>query len=69
MLTNYIHDNFISTTVTKLDLRCSTAYNIPDEFITYPVNFGDRVFEKIFRQHVPFEIVANFTNHKKVHSK
>ena len=23
------------------DLRSSTEYNIPDEFITYPVNFGD----------------------------
>ncbi|WP_457609829.1 polysaccharide biosynthesis protein, partial [Lutibacter sp.] len=40
------------------DLRSSTEYNIPEEFITYPVNFGDRVFEKIFKKHGPFEIVA-----------
>lgn len=51
------------------DLRSSTEYNIPDEFITYPVNFGDRVFEKIFRQHEPFEIVANFAAHKHVRSE
>ncbi|MBP7509539.1 MAG: polysaccharide biosynthesis protein [Prolixibacteraceae bacterium] len=51
------------------DLRSSTSYNIPDEFITYPVNFGDRVFEKIFRHHGPFEIVANFAAHKHVRSE
>jgi FlaA1/EpsC-like NDP-sugar epimerase len=51
------------------DLRSSTEYNIPDEFITYPVNFGDRVFEKIFRHHGPFEIVANFAAHKHVRSE
>ncbi len=51
------------------DLRSSKDYNIPDEFITYPVNFGDPVFEKIFRQHGPFEIVANFAAHKHVRSE
>jgi FlaA1/EpsC-like NDP-sugar epimerase len=51
------------------DIRSSTEYNIPDEFITYPVNFGDRVFEKIFQQHGPFEIVANFAAHKHVRSE
>jgi len=51
------------------DLRSSNEYNIPDEFITYPVNFGDQVFEKIFRQHGPFEIVANFAAHKHVRSE
>lgn len=51
------------------DLRSSTEYNIPEAFITYPVNFGDRVFEKIFRHHGPFEIVANFAAHKHVRSE
>jgi len=51
------------------DLRSSTEYSIPEEFITYPVNFGDAVFEKIFRQHGPFEIVANFAAHKHVRSE
>jgi FlaA1/EpsC-like NDP-sugar epimerase len=51
------------------DLRSSTAYHIPPEFITYPVNFGDRVFERIFRYHGPFEIVANFAAHKHVRSE
>lgn len=51
------------------DLRSSSEYNIPEEFITYPVNFGDRVFEKLFREHGPFEIVANFAAHKHVRSE
>ena len=51
------------------DLRSSTGYHLPDDFITYPVNFGDRVFEKIFEQHGPFEIVANFAAHKHVRSE
>jgi len=51
------------------DLRSSEGYNIPEEFITYPVNFGDRVFEKLFKTHGPFEIVANFAAHKHVRSE
>ncbi len=51
------------------DLRSSTEYFVPDDFVTYPVNFGDRVFEKIFQQHEPFEIVANFAAHKHVRSE
>ena len=51
------------------DLRSSEGYNIPNDFITYPVNFGDRVFEKIFKEHGPFEIVANFAAHKHVRSE
>ncbi|HPQ27824.1 MAG TPA: polysaccharide biosynthesis protein [Desulfobacteraceae bacterium] len=51
------------------DLRSSTVYNIPSEFITYPMNFGDRVFEKMFRSLPPFDIVANFAAHKHVRSE
>ncbi|HEY3387962.1 MAG TPA: polysaccharide biosynthesis protein [Prolixibacteraceae bacterium] len=51
------------------DLRSSTEYKIPMDFITYPVDFGSKVFEKIFREHGPFEIVANFAAHKHVRSE
>jgi FlaA1/EpsC-like NDP-sugar epimerase len=51
------------------DLRSSTKYNIPEDFITYPVNFGDRVFEKLYKYHGPFDIVANFAAHKHVRSE
>lgn len=51
------------------DLRSSLEYAVPSDFITYPVNFGDNVFEKIFKYHGPFEIVANFAAHKHVRSE
>ncbi len=51
------------------DLRSSVGYNIPDDFITYPVNFGDKVFDKLFRHYAPFDIVANFAAHKHVRSE
>ncbi|MHB8972341.1 MAG: polysaccharide biosynthesis protein [Pirellulaceae bacterium] len=51
------------------DLRSSIGYSIPFDFITYPVNFGDRVFHKLFRAHGPFDIVANFAAHKHVRSE
>ena len=51
------------------DLRSSIGYNIPQNFVTYPVDFGDRVFKKIFTHHGPFEIVANFAAHKHVRSE
>lgn len=51
------------------DLRSSIGYNIPTEFKTYPINFGDKVFEKILRKEGPFEIVANFAAHKHVRSE
>lgn len=51
------------------DLRSSTDYTIPADFITYPVNFGDKVFEKMFRSMAPFDIVVNFAAHKHVRSE
>lgn len=51
------------------DLRSSVGYNIPTDFKTYPINFGDKVFEKILRNEGPFQIVANFAAHKHVRSE
>lgn len=51
------------------DLRSSVGYRIPDDFKTYPINFGDPVFEKLFVSEGPFEIVANFAAHKHVRSE
>lgn len=51
------------------DLRSAEGYHIPADFITYPINFGDRVFEKLFRAKGPFDIVANFAAHKHVRSE
>jgi FlaA1/EpsC-like NDP-sugar epimerase len=51
------------------DLRSSEGYHIPEDFVTCPVNFGDRVFEKIFRKAGGFDIVANFAAHKHVRTE
>ena len=51
------------------DLRSSSNYNIPDEFVTYPVDFGSDVFRKLFVARGPFQIVANFAAHKHVRSE
>lgn len=51
------------------DLRSSVDYQLPAEFITYPVNFGNHIFGKIFRSLGPFDIVANFAAHKHVRSE
>jgi FlaA1/EpsC-like NDP-sugar epimerase len=51
------------------DIRSSTSYNIPPTLIAYPIDFGDKIFEKIYRNHGPFEIVANFAAHKHVRSE
>jgi len=51
------------------DLRSSDKYNIPKKFTTYPIDFGDTVFKKIFVNHGTFDIVANFAAHKHVRSE
>ena len=51
------------------DLRSSTFYNIPSSFITYPIDFGNKIFDKIYKTHGPFQIVANFAAHKHVRSE
>ncbi|HYJ37564.1 MAG TPA: UDP-N-acetylglucosamine 4,6-dehydratase, partial [Chitinophagaceae bacterium] len=51
------------------DCRSRNDLQLPAEFKSYPVNFGDRVFEKIFTKEGPFHIVANFAAHKHVRSE
>lgn len=51
------------------DLRSGLGYHIPEEFRCYPFDFGDSVFEKMFRKAGPFDIVANFAAHKHVRSE
>ena len=51
------------------DLRSTPGQFIPETFLTYPVNFGDPVFAKLFRRLGPFDAVANFAAHKHVRSE
>jgi len=51
------------------DLRSTAGLVVPPHYLTYPINFGDAVFEKMLRREGPFEIVANFAAHKHVRSE
>ncbi len=51
------------------DCRSRSEIELPQDFKSYPVNFGDKVFTKIFLQDAPFDIVANFAAHKHVRSE
>jgi FlaA1/EpsC-like NDP-sugar epimerase len=51
------------------DCRSRQDLQLPKDFKSYPVNFGDKVFEKIFKSEGPFDIVANFAAHKHVRSE
>ena len=51
------------------DCRSRNDLELPKDFKSYPVNFGDPVFDKIFEQEGPFDIVANFAAHKHVRSE
>lgn len=51
------------------DLRSTPNQYVPEQYITYPMSFGDPVFEKMFLTHGPFDIVANFAAHKHVRSE
>ena len=51
------------------DLRSTYKMYVPEDYKTYPLNFADPIFEKIFRQNKGFDIVANFSAHKHVRSE
>lgn len=51
------------------DCRSSNDISLPKIFKSYPINFSDKVFEKLFRENAPFDIVANFAAHKHVRSE
>ncbi|MCL2073854.1 MAG: UDP-N-acetylglucosamine 4,6-dehydratase [Marinilabiliaceae bacterium] len=51
------------------DLRSTADGYVPEKYITYPINYADAVFEKMFRNEGGFDIVANFSAHKHVRSE
>ena len=51
------------------DLRSTKGLYIPDDYITYPMDFASPVFEKMFRARFGFDIVGNFSAHKHVRSE
>lgn len=51
------------------DLRSTKGGYVPEDYITYPMDFASPVFEKMFRNRGSFDIVANFSAHKHVRSE
>jgi FlaA1/EpsC-like NDP-sugar epimerase len=51
------------------DLRSSLNEFIPNDFITYPIDYGLPVFAKMFAARGPFDVIANFAAHKHVRSE
>lgn len=51
------------------DLRSTEGLRVPDVYLTYTLDFADPIFERIFREHGGFDIVANFSAHKHVRSE
>ena len=51
------------------DLRSTKGMFVPEDYITYPMDFASPVFEKMFRNRGGFDIVGNFSAHKHVRSE
>lgn len=51
------------------DLRSTKGLYIPNDYVTYPMDFASPVFEKMFRKRGGFDIVGNFSAHKHVRSE
>ncbi len=51
------------------DLRSTKGMYVPEDYVTYPMDFATPVFEKMFRSRNGFDIVANFSAHKHVRSE
>ena len=51
------------------DLRASSDYTIPDEYITEPIDLGSDLFDRFFKNSAPFDIVANFAARKHVRAE
>ena len=51
------------------DLRSTKGMYIPEDYVTYPMDFSSPVFEKMFKKREGFDIVGNFSAHKHVRSE
>lgn len=51
------------------DLRSQNIFSLPEDYVTYPMDYSSRVFSKMFEKRKGFDIVANFSAHKHVRSE
>lgn len=62
------HNENALTELTR-DLRSTKGMYVPNEFITYPMDFASSVFKKMFRSRGGFNLIGNFSAHKHVRSE
>lgn len=51
------------------DLRSTKGMYVPEDYVTYPMDFSSPVFQKMFKSRGGFQIVGNFSAHKHVRSE
>lgn len=51
------------------DIRSTDGLYVPQDYVTYPMDYASKVFEKMFVNRGGFDIVANFSAHKHVRSE
>lgn len=51
------------------DLRSAKNIIVPDDYVTYPMDFASPIFKKMFKKRGGFDIVGNFSAHKHVRSE
>ena len=51
------------------ELRAGSEYTVPATYVTEPIDLGSKLFEKFFKVHGPFDIVANFAARKHVRAE
>lgn len=51
------------------DLRSTSTFSVPEDYVTYPMSYADETFSKMFVERGGFDIVANFSAHKHVRSE
>ena len=61
-----IDENSLTELTRELRAGC---YNVPDDYITEPIDLGSDLFRRFFKAHGPFDIVANFAARKHVRAE
>lgn len=51
------------------DIRSRADLTVPDDYVTYTLDFDSPIFRRIFKEAAGFDIVANFSAHKHVRSE
>ena len=51
------------------DLRSTKGIYLPEDYVTYPMDYAAPVFKKMFKERNGFNIVGNFSAHKHVRSE